>query len=298
VRAPAIQKKRLPAIPDTGIPALMAKAEKATTSAAKNLKSNGKVRGNNMAKPVAAALAGPPDVSIVIPIYNEEGILSASVADLTEKIAASDKLRTLRFEVILAENGSVDRTIEVAHELMGRHPELRMIHSDVPDYGIALKQGILAAQGEFVICDEIDLCDVDFYERALYRLCEEGYDLVVGSKALERSFDKRPAYRRGATWLINRMLRVATGFRGTDTHGLKAFRREAMLPIIQKCVVGKDMFASEFVIRTEREPDLRNTEIPVEVIEKRKPSVRLVSRVPSVLKNIIQLAWIIRINNR
>ncbi|MCA9564065.1 MAG: glycosyltransferase family 2 protein, partial [Myxococcales bacterium] len=238
------------------------------------------------------------DVSVVIPIYNEEGILSASIADLTEKLSTSKKLEHLTFEIILAENGSVDRTVEVARRLMLRHPELRMIHSDTPDYGKALKLGILSARGEYVICDEIDLCDVDFYERAIYRLREEGYDLVVGSKTLERSFDKRPPFRRAATHVINGMLRVFVGFRGTDTHGLKAFRREALLPIINKCVVGKDMFASELVIRTEREDGLRNTEIPVEVIEKRAPSIRLTKRVPGVLKHIAKLTWEIRLHNR
>lgn len=239
-----------------------------------------------------------PDVSVVIPIYNEEGILSASVADLTEKLSLSEKLKGLNFEIILAENGSSDRTIPVARELMQRHPQLRMIHADRPDYGYALRQGILSARGTYVVCDEIDLCDVDFYERALYRLREEGYDLVVGSKVLERSFDKRPPFRRFATKVINGMLRVAVGFQGTDTHGLKAFRRETIVPVVNRCVVNRDMFASELVIRTERDETLRSTEIPVEVIEKRAPSVRLTKRVPGVLKNIATLTLEIRIRNR
>lgn len=250
---------------------------------------------SSRAKP---AVAPVPDVTVVIPIYNEEGILSASIADLTQKLAESDKVGELAFEIILAENGSADRTVEVGRKLMKRYPNLRMIHSDRPDYGYALKQGIQEARGEYIVCDEIDLCDVDFYERALYRLREEGYDLVVGSKCLERSFDKRPPYRRAATQLINGLLRVFVGFKGTDTHGLKAFRREALLPIINKTVVGKDMFASELVIRTERDEALRSTEIPLEVIEKRAPSVRLFRRVPNVLKNIATLTWEIRIRNR
>ena len=125
---------------------------------------------------------------------------------------------------------------------------------------------------------------------------EEGYDLVVGSKALERSFDKRPPFRRFATHVINSMLRVMVGFRGTDTHGLKAFKRDRLIPIVKKCVIGRDMFASEIVIRTERS-DLRITEIPVEVIEKRQPSIQLMRRVPNVLKNLTRLTWVIRVKN-
>lgn len=235
-----------------------------------------------------------PDVSVVIPVYNEEGILSASVHDLINKIDASEKLAQYTFEIILSANGCVDRTVDIAHELMQRYPRLRLLQSDEPNYGLAMRQGILAARGTYVVSDEIDLCDVDFYERALYRLTEEGYQMVVGSKRLERSFDKRPAVRRAASGVINWLLWLATGFQGTDTHGLKAFRRDAVLELVEQCVVDKDMFASELVIRAWRQP-LRVTEIPLEVIEKRAPSVALFQRVPRVLRQLVTLGYVIRL---
>lgn len=241
-----------------------------------------------------ASDATAPDVTIVIPVYNEEGILSAALGDLFDRLERSAKLADLRFEVILSANGCVDRTATIAREWMARRPELRMIESDEPNYGVALREGIRAARGRYVVCDEIDLCDVDFHERALYRLREEGYDLVIGSKRLERSFDRRPPLRRAATWAVNGMLWVATGYRGTDTHGLKAFVRDRMMPVVEACRVDRDMFASELVIRAQR-MGLRLTEIPVEVIEKRAPSVHLLNRVPRVLRQLATLAWTIRI---
>lgn len=237
-----------------------------------------------------------PRVSIVIPVYNEEGILSASVADLTEKLG-NDPAWTDSYELILSENGSSDRTVAVARELMKRHPELRLLHSSEPNYGLAMRRGIEEARGEIVICDEIDLCDTDFYVRALREIRENDFDLVVGSKALDMSRDKRPAYRKAATLTLNFLLRIFVGFHGTDTHGLKAFRRDRLLEVVDKCVVDKDLFASEFVIRAER-MGFRMTEIPVTVVEKRPPSINLVRRVPNVLKNLGRLTWIIRIRHR
>ena len=230
-------------------------------------------------------------------MYNEEGILSASTTDLVRKLRRSSKLGDDTFEIILSANGCVDRTVDIARDLMDEIPELRLIESPEPNYGLALRRGIQAARGDLVVCDEIDLCDVDFYERALYRLREEGYDLVVGSKRLERSFDKRPGYRRFASTMINWLLWLATGFQGTDTHGLKAFRRERVLSVVDRCVVDKDMFASELVIRVHR-GELRATEIPVEVIEKRAPSINLARRVPRVLRQLGTLAWVIRVKSR
>ena len=119
--------------------------------------------------------------------------------------------------------------------------------------------------------------------------------MVVGSKLLEASFDKRGWYRHTASRIINKMLKVSTGFRGTDTHGLKAFRREAVVPVVERCLVDRDLFASELVIRVERTRNLRKTEIPLFVAEKRPPSINLVRRVPHVLKNMAQLAYVIRI---
>ena len=80
--------------------------------------------------------------------------------------------------------------------------------------------------------------------------------------------------RRVATRVINGMLRVAVGFKGTDTHGLKAFRRDALLDVVRACVSDRDVFASEMVIRAYR-AGLNVAEIPVRVVEKRPPSINL-----------------------
>ena len=111
---------------------------------------------------------------------------------------------------------------------------------------------------------------------------------------LEVAADQRPLLRRAATRTINGMLRLALGFRGTDTHGLKAFHREALSPVAARCVVDKDLFASEFVIRAERD-GLRVVEIPVTVHEKRPPSIQLTSRVPRVLRDLARLVVVIRL---
>jgi hypothetical protein len=67
-----------------------------------------------------------------------------------------------------------------------------------------------------------------------------------------------------------------------------------MLDIVEACVVDRDMFASELVVRTHR-ADRRWTEVPIDLMEKRPPSVHLFKRVPNVLKNIVRLTSIIRL---
>jgi glycosyltransferase involved in cell wall biosynthesis len=234
-----------------------------------------------------------PKATIVIPIYNEEGILRSSVVDLVDRLASFG----ITYEVVLAENGSRDNTVGICEELAHRFPQVSYFSVGSPgqgNYGKALRQGIMDAKGEYVFCDEIDLCDTDFYARALQALEAREADLVIGSKLADGAQDERPLLRHAGSLVINGMLRVALGFRGTDTHGLKAFRRDALLPIARACIVDKDLFASEFVIRAER-AGVSIREIPVRVMEKRAPSTHLFSRVPNVLKNLAKLVIAIRV---
>jgi glycosyltransferase involved in cell wall biosynthesis len=232
-----------------------------------------------------------PQLSIVIPVYNEEAILEAAVKDLVDRLSSFKE----SYELVLAENGSRDNTVALAEELSKRFPQVRTFSLGEPNYGKALKRGILEATGDIVICDEIDLCDTDFYKRALAILHADEADFVVGSKVLDASSDERPFLRHAATLVINGILRVTLGFKGTDTHGLKAFKRKVVAPVAETCIVDKDLFASELVIRAERTNVVRIREIPVRVLEKRAPSIHLFRRVPNVLKGVARLVVAIRL---
>lgn len=236
-----------------------------------------------------------PHISIVIPVYNEQAILHAAIVDLRERL----KPLGWSYEVILAENGSKDRTVEIGRELSSKYDDaaegqVKIISLGEPNYGKALKQGILLARGDLVICEEIDLCDTDFHKRAVDILETGGADLVIGSKLAVGAADERPLIRHAASVAYSTLLKVLLGFRGTDTHGLKAFRRLALLDVVRACLVDKDVFASEFVIRADR-GGIVTKEIPVHIIEKRPPSINLFKRVPNVMKSLAKLTWSIRI---
>jgi glycosyltransferase involved in cell wall biosynthesis len=234
-----------------------------------------------------------PRLSIVIPVYNEASIVASAVAEL----AAALDARGLAWEMVLAENGSRDETPAILAQLAAKDARIKSLHVERPNYGAALKAGILAARGELVVCDEIDLGDLRFYDAALDVLKDAKVDLVVGSKAARGAVDRRPLIRRVATRVHNGMLRLLLGFKGTDTHGLKAFRRTRLLPVVTACVVDRDVFASELVIRAWR-AGLQVLEIPIELREKRKPTVDLYKRVPNVLRNVAKLFWVVRLKRK
>ena len=100
------------------------------------------------------------EYSIAIPVYNEEMLLESAVQQLCSKL----KELGWSYELLLAENGSTDRTRQIVEDLEKRLPQVRAIHSAEPNYGLALKGAIEAARGTYMICDEIDICDTGFYE--------------------------------------------------------------------------------------------------------------------------------------
>ncbi len=243
----------------------------------------------------SSARPADPHISIVIPIYNEQAILHAAVVDLRERL----KPLGWSYEIILAENGSKDRTIQIGHELAAKYGDnsdgqVKIISLGEPNYGKALKQGILLARGNLVLCDEIDLCDTAFHKRAVDILETGEADMVIGSKLAVGAADERPLIRHAASIAYSTLLKVMLGFRGTDTHGLKAFRRLALLDVVRACLVDKDVFASEFVIRADR-AGIGIKEVPVQIIEKRPPSINLFKRVPNVMKSVAKLTWSIRV---
>jgi glycosyltransferase involved in cell wall biosynthesis len=234
-------------------------------------------------------------LSVVIPVYNEEEILSSAVETLVSNLEA----RKWSYEILLCENGSRDGTWKLISEISRKYPQVRGLQVGSPghgNYGLALKTGILDAKGEIVLNDEIDIGNFDFYDQSIGLLDRDPrIAMVVGSKTLASSNDKRPAIRKLATWSVNVLLRFLLGFKGTDTHGLKTWRREKLEGLVRDCITERDVFTSEFVIRAERAGFLV-AEIPIEIAETRAARIPLFKRVPHVLKNIWELFVALRLN--
>ena len=248
---------------------------------------------NSSNKTTATERTNVLGVTIVIPVYNEENLLASAIEEVNQKL---DDLGW-DYELLITENGSTDRTQEIMKELESKYLQIRGLHTNEPNYGLALRRGIEEASGTYVICDEIDICDTDFYQRAIDLLESDAVDLVVGSKRHPEARDRRPWIRRLATAVVNFFLNILLDFKGTDTHGLKAFHRQRLLPIVAQCIVDKDLFATELVIRAQHN-NYRTMEIPIEIEEKRQTSIPLFRRVPKALKQILRLVAVIRFNKK
>ncbi|CAN5877651.1 hypothetical protein BH23ACT5_BH23ACT5_13950 [soil metagenome] len=222
-----------------------------------------------------------PTFSIVVPVYNEAEFMPIGLPRLLADLDEAN----LDYRVLIMENGSTDTTAELARRAAGGAPV--EVHSlPTPDYGAAMREGFLAATGDWIVNFDIDYFSADFLRRVLERADE--CDLVIASKRDPDSVDRRSPLRRTATAVFNLLLRSLFRSSVSDTHGMKAFRRDVIAELVPDVVSRQDLFDTELVIRAERAGH-RIVEVPV-VVEEMRPARSLLKRVPRTLRGM----WLIR----
>ena len=164
------------------------------------------------------------DISVVIPLYNEE----ESLPELYAWIARVMKANALTYEVIFVNDGSTDRSWQVIEQLAEQHEQVKGIKFR-RNYGKspALFCGFEKAQGDVVITLDADLQDSPDEIPELYRMITvEGYDLVSGYK--KKRYD--PLSKTLPTKLCNATARAVSGIKNLHDFncGLKAYRREVV----------------------------------------------------------------------
>ena len=221
--------------------------------------------------------------SIVIPIHNEASILRECLSHLLKEFEALGA----EHEIILCENGSTDDTWKIALDFQRRHPQIRSERLHTPNYGLALKHAISRCRHPAVLVFNIDFWSADFASQAI-RLLDQA-DMVIGSKVVPGAVDQRPMIRRIITRSFNAFLKMAFHFRGTDTHGMKAFRIAPLSDVLAACVTDHFILDTELVLRAHQN-GLRIVEIPVCVSEIRHLSGwSLMKRTPQVIRNLVKL---------
>jgi glycosyltransferase involved in cell wall biosynthesis len=223
-------------------------------------------------------------LSIVMPAHNEEGYLEPAV----KAVVTGLRERGGDFEIVVVENGSTDATGEQADALAIAFAEVKAIRSVEADYGAALKAGFLACHGDVVVNFDVDLVDLGFMDRALEQMKERPIAVLVGSKRSPGSDDRRAPTRKLITAVFAAVLRYGFGLHISDTHGLKALRREPLLGLVAECQFGRDIFDTELILRAER-AGLLVEEIPVVVAEMRPARTPITRRIPATLSGLIRL---------
>jgi len=225
-------------------------------------------------------------LSVVMPAHNEAAYLETAVHEIHEGLRA----RGVDFELLVVENGSTDDTLAIAGRLVDMYPNVSVLSRPVANYGAALRQGVMASRGEFVVTFDVDYYELRFVEQALALLGagDEAPVVVVASKRATGSRDERPWPRRFVTAVFAWILRVGFSLSASETHGMKAMRRAPVETLLRQCRFSSDLFDTELVIRAER-AGLEVAELPARTEERRPSRTSIWRRVPRTLVGLAEL---------
>ena len=206
---------------------------------------------------------GEPRLSVVIPMYNEEERIGASL----ERILAYLEKQGYAWEILPVDDGSTDGTREVVRRIAARQPSrrIRLVVEEHRGKGHAVRSGMLKARGESILFTDADLSTpIEEVERFLAGV-EQGYDIVIGSReAPGARRHEEPLRRHLVGRVFNYLVRALTvkGFHDTQC-GFKLFSRRAARALFPRQTVDRFSFDVEILYLAQKS-GLRILELPVQ----------------------------------
>ncbi len=232
-------------------------------------------------------------VLVVIPTYNEEKIIEQKINQLF--IFCKNNLQEYKWKIIVADNGSTDKTIKIIQQKKQKYSNLEYFHLSQPDKkGLAIKKAWLDYLVDVNIFMDADLAtELKFTLPLIKGIIKEKYDLTIGSRYQKQSHCKRSLMRSVYSIFYNFILKIFFNIKLTDTHcGFKALSKSAVQKIIPKIENNGFFFDTELLVLA-RHHNLKIKEIPINWEDKneRKTKVKIIKTALGYLKEIIRLKY-------
>ncbi len=227
-----------------------------------------------------------PLLSIIIPAYNEE----IRLPDTLEKIQRFLEQQTYAAEVIVVENGSRDRTLQIAREFAAKHPSFRALHEERRGKGNAVRTGMLAAAGEYrFICDADLSMPIEQVNRFLPPQLES-MDVAIASREAPGSVRyNEPEYRHLTGRVFNTLVRwlALPGLQDTQC-GFKCFRAAVAADVFQRQTIDGWTFDVE-VLYVARRHGYKIQEIPIDWYFNPESKVRVLRDSWQMFKDLLKI---------
>jgi dolichyl-phosphate beta-glucosyltransferase len=206
-----------------------------------------------------------PQVSIVVPAYEEE----ARLGDSIRRILTYVRENGVDAELIVVDDGSRDRTADIARKVCGEFPDsaTQVIRYETNrGKGFAVRTGLLAASADIALFSDADLSTpIEEMHKLIDPIAAGEYDVTFGSRALDRSLigTHQPWRREQGGKVFNLIVRLTTGMPFWDTQcGFKAFDLPRFRPLLDMMKIDRFGFDVEFLYVAKLH-GLRLQEIPV-----------------------------------
>jgi dolichol-phosphate mannosyltransferase len=173
------------------------------------------------------SLTEKPFISIVVPCYNEEAIITANVNSIVDYLGSKE--HKYKWEILIINDGSKDQTGFLADELKKTKSNINVIHHPVNlNLGLALQTGFRNSKGDVIVVLDIDLSySVEYIEQMVDKLLDSSADIVMASPYMKGGkVTAVPFFRKVMSKWVNRFMRMAAQDKYyTFTGMVRAYRR-------------------------------------------------------------------------
>ena len=228
-----------------------------------------------------------PLIDIVVPVLNEEKILQKSITTLDEYMA---KRLPYRHQITIADNGSQDKTLELAKNLAEKHQSVRVVSLAERGRGRALKQVWQNSPADILAYMDVDLStSLDDFLPMIQPLVAGEAGVAIGSRLMKDSKTSRGVKREFISRCYNNIIKWTSGTKFSDAQcGFKAIRRDVAAKFLPKIKDNEWFFDTELLIKTER-AGVPIHEQPVIWIEDTDSRVKIVKTVVDDLKGLYRV---------
>ena len=232
-----------------------------------------------------------PALSIIIPSYNEELRLPASLGLIADYINKSGR----DTEVLVVDDGSTDQTAAVAEKFRARIRQLRIVQNgENRGKGYSVRHGMTEARGDIVLFTDADLsAPIEEADKLIAAIETETYDVAIGSRALDRNLTTvhESGFREFAGIIFNKIVRAVLWLPFVDTQcGFKAFRRERCKIIFEQQRIERFGFDPELLYLA-RHHGLKSVEIPVRWAHSPATKVNMLRDSVQMFLDVFTIRW-------
>ncbi len=213
--------------------------------------------------------------SVIIPAYNEEKRLPKTLEAISDYL----KKQNYQSEIIVADGGSNDRTLEVVGSMMSKIENLKAVQARFPGKGLATSTGMLAAQGQFrVFTDADNSTSIDQVEK-MWPEFKQGFDVVIGSRNVRGAIldPPQPFFRKailGEGFKLFRRILVGLWDISDTQCGFKGFTERAAKEIFSQLTITGFAFDVEVLVLA-RIKGYKIKEIPIRWVNDLESKVKL-----------------------
>ena len=229
-----------------------------------------------------------PKVDLVIPVLNEEHSLPGCLEKLTDFLS---KNLELEWRIVVADNGSTDRTFEVAKAYVENHPgQIGLISLSEKGRGRALKKAWIESEANVVSYMDVDLSTgLEAFPVLINMILDRKNDIAWGSRLSSKSNTRRSINREIISRLYNYLIRILMRTRFKDAQcGFKALSQDAAKALLPHIKDNDWFFDTELLIVAEKN-GLKGQEIPVQWTEDPDSRVKIVRTAIQDLKGLLRL---------